>query len=185
MHFLKRLLQCLFVWGTPKPRGDLHEAQVILTQSMSDCTNGSVSKVHSSLAEYVQKLYDELGLPICAQGELAPALEARRLPLVGKTMAQIAYDVADPEYFGTYEVALEQVRFCAGRYRQIIPVQVTPAIWRAIWVYEKLGFGVIIPPGIPAMAFQENLKEWRWRRAITAYPYELAARLVYLSKGYI
>jgi hypothetical protein len=152
---------------------------------MSDLTDGTTSRVHDVLARYVIDLQRATALPIYPQGGLARVLAKYNIPLMGRTRESIANSIFDPKYFGTYEVVLEQKAGCAGRYSRIIPVQVTPAIWRAIWVYEKLGFTVVIPPDIPHMIFQNELSHWRWRRAITAYPYELAARLVYLFKGYI
>jgi len=69
--------------------------------------------------------------------------------------------------------------------RTIIPAQVKPAIWRAIWMYEMLGLEVVVPPRIPKMIFQPNLKEPRWRVAWKAYLYEFSVRIYYLLMGYI
>lgn len=185
MHFLRRLLQCLFAWGTPRPRGDLQKAQAILTQAWSDCLDGSMSETHKRLTRYVVHLYQELDVPVYAQGELAPHLAKWGIPLAGATRKQDSYTVLDREYFGTYEVACDQKALCGESCLRIIVVQAVPATWRTIWVYERLGFQVIVPSDMPHTVFQKELLEPRWRRAITAYPYELAARLVYLLKGYI
>ncbi len=90
----------------------------------------------------------------------------------------------DPNYFGTREVAEDQM-LGHPNIRTIIPAQVKPAIWRAIWMYEMLGLEVVVPPRIPKMIFQPNLKEPRWRVAWKAYLYEFSVRIYYLLMGYI
>jgi len=48
-----------------------------------------------------------------------------------------------------------------------------------------LGLEVVVPPRIPKMIFQPNLKEPRWRVAWKAYLYEFSVRSCYLLMGYI
>jgi hypothetical protein len=181
-----RFLQCFFVWGVPKPRGNPTHAQIILTQAMPNLEPGIPSRANVLMADFVERCQLKLKLPIFAQGELAEVLKHRGVVLAGETPVQSTANVLGAHYLGTFEVAGLQKEYCTQMcYSRIIPVSAAPHIWRAVWVYERLGFKVIVPTDMPAMVFEKGLTQRRWRRAITAYPYELLARLLYLYKGYI
>ena len=186
MPRIRRFLQCIFVWGVPQAKGDLHEAQVILTQAMCNLSDGSASKTNMLLAKCVRKNYIVLGAPVFPQGELAQAIERQQVPIIGQTRILQSSGVFEEGYFDTYSVALEHKKFCDQMgWKRVVLVSFVPHIWRAKWVYEKLGFEVIIPGEMPKMVFQKDLAQRHWRRDLTGYAYEFLARLYYLWKGYI
>lgn len=186
MKFLQRFLQCLFRWGQPAEYGDVHKAQAILTQSMCDLTDGRVSEINKKMAELVKRLNDKLKIPVVAQGDLVPALKEVGVPIFSQTRALPKQSIVAAEYFGSEIVVVDQKKICDKMgWSKVIIIATIPHVWRARWIYEKQGFEVIIPAEIPKMIFQKNLVQPRWRKAVTAYPYEFLARLYFLCKGYI
>lgn len=187
MRILKRFLQCIFVWGVPRAKGDLRDAQVILTQAMCNLTDGSVSKTNKLMANLIARLYStDAFLPVFPQGELSRAIREKGVPLFAETELLISNGVLEDGYLGSYEVAFKQKELCDKMgWKKVVLVSFAPHIWRAKWVYEKLGFEVIIPAEMPRMVFEKGLAQTPWRRAITGYSYEFLARVYYLWKGYI
>lgn len=183
---LQRLFQCLFVWGQPAPRGALDDAQLIVTQAMSDCEGGASSDTNLVVAELARKYHEQLGIPIFPQKEVGTILEAMGVQVVSCAPAQSAIPLLSKQYIGTEGVAWLQKVFCDSHaWTRMLIIVPYPHFWRALWIYERLGLQVIVPSGLPKMKFQSNLSQWRWRRTITAYPYELLARLRSLYKGLI
>lgn len=183
---LQRLFQCFFVWGQPAPRGAAGDAQLIVTQAMSDCVDGGSSETNFVVAELARKYHAELGIPIFSQKEVGRILEAMGVQVVSNAPTQSTTPILSKKYIGTEGVARLQKVFCDSRaWARALIVVPYPHFWRALWIYERLGLQVIVPEGLPKMKFQSNLSQWRWRRAITAYPYELAARLRSLCRGLI
>lgn len=184
--FVWRLLQCFFCWGTPKPKGDLTDAQIIVVQAASDLVDDSSSQINKELAQYVADLHSLTRLPTHAQGEVARILDKRSVPLLGRTYTQKEALELNLPYIETIHVALQQKQLCDeigwGRVAVVAPV---PHIWRVVWVYERLGYEIIIPAQLPHFLWGEKLEQERWRTPWKAYRYELGARLLYLYKGYI
>jgi len=153
---------------------------------MCDLDDGRTSEINKKMARLVGRLSRELKVPVVAQGDLVPALKKAGVPIFGQTRALPTQRIADAEYFGSEEVVTEQKEICDKMgWGKVIVVSLVPHIQRAIWIYKKEGFEVIIPAEMPRMIFQKDLIQPRWRKAITAYPYELLARLYFLWKGYI
>lgn len=184
--FLTRLFECLFIWGEPTSRGNPGDAEVILTQSMSDCEGGASSDTNLVVAELARKYHEKLGIPIFPQKEVGRILEALGVPVVGNTPEQSTTPMLSKKYIGTEGVAWLQKAFCDScAWTRVLILVPYPHFWRALWIYERLGLEVIIPPGLPKMKFQSTMIQKRWRRAITAYPYELMARLWSLYEGHV
>ena len=184
--FARRLLQCLFCWGTPKPKGDLTRAQMILVQAASDLVDDSPSRINMELAQYVADLHTLTRLPTHAQGEVARILDKKYVPLLGRTYTQRQAREQDLPYIETIDVALQQKQLCDDvGWDKVVVVAPVPHIWRVVWVYERLGYEVIIPAQLPRFLWGEKLEQERWRTPWKAYRYELGARLLYLYKGYI
>ncbi len=183
---LKRLFQCFTVWGQPAPSGNSEDAQLIVTQAMPDCEGSVSSDTKLELANLAQRHHQELGIPIFPQAEVGRVLENRGVRVIGSAPNQSTISLLSDEYIGSHGIAQLQKDFCDSRgWTRVLVVVPYPHAWRAIWIYERLGFEVIIPPDLPKMKFQSSMTQGRWRRAITAYPYELLARLWSLCKGLI
>jgi hypothetical protein len=183
-----RLLQVFSCWGTPQPEGDLSSAQIILTQAAPNLVgNREYSLTNVALALMAERLQRELDIPIFAQEEVAVILRERGADLVGSTPVFSNVPITSKQYgTGSEGVARLQLDFCqAHGYRSVIIIAFVPHAWRAIWTYQKLGFDVIVPPNLPQVEFQKEFEQWRWRSPITAYPYELLARLAYFKSGFI
>jgi hypothetical protein len=179
--------ECIFCWWNPRGQGDLKDAQIILTQAASDMRDSSSSTTNKLLAQAADMYGKKLNIPIFPQGEVAKVLDRMNVFIVGRTPCEAIPDnFGSKEYQGTSGVAMIQKKYCdEHRYSTVIVLAATPHTWRAKWTYEKLGLKVIIPPDSPPMVFEKNMNQRRWRRAITAYPYELKARLEYLFNGEI
>ncbi len=178
--------KCLFVWGKPSPRGSVEDAQIILTQANSDLVDGSSSRTNKKLAAFASCLRKKLSLPIHAQGEVGRVLLADGVRVEGKTFRQEETQEKGLKYLDTFSVAVAQKRFCDERkFKRVIPVAPVPHIWRVIWVYEKLGFEVIVPPDMPTMVWKEEMKQGQWRAPGSGYVYEFCSRLMYWYKGQI
>ncbi len=180
-------LKCFFVWWNPRGHDDLKNAQIILTQAESDMKDGSSSKGNKLLAETVRTYYEKLNIPIFAQGEVAKVLDTMNIPVVERTPCEAVPDnLGSKEYQGTSGVALKQKKYCDEHgFTKVLIVAGSPHTWRAKWTYEKLGLKVILPPKSPPMIFEKGVSQDRWSRTITAYPYELSARLKYFFMGLI
>ena len=187
MKLISLFFKCLFVWWKPRGFGNLSEAQIILTQAASDMLDGSSSKTNKLLAEAAKNYSEKLNIPIFAQGEVARVLKERNVPVVGSTPREAIPDnFGSKDYYGTSGVAEIQKKYCDEHsLKKALILAATPHTWRAKWTYEKLGLKVILPPESPPMIFEKGMNQRRWRRAITAYPYELKARLDYLFNGVI
>ncbi|MDE1924648.1 MAG: hypothetical protein KGH79_00485 [Patescibacteria group bacterium] len=184
--FLARLWRCLFVWRAPAPRGDLSDAQAIFTQAASNLVGGASSQTNIALARFAQDLHKRLGLPVYAQGEVAEVLKQNGVPLVGETPKQGTAWIGGETYISTMTVArAQQAKALSMGWKTIIPVTFLPHIGRTVWVYERMGLRVIIPPDLPKNLYEKKMELRYWRYRVTGYAYELAARLAYLYKGYI
>jgi hypothetical protein len=179
--------KCILCWWNPKAQGNLSDAQIILTQAQSDMKDGTSSKGNILMAEVAKKYNEELGIPIFAQGEVARVLDTMKVSVIGRTPCEAIPDnFGNNEYQGTSGVALIQKKYCDEHgLTRVLVIAGSPHTYRAMWTYEKMGFTVILPPKSPPMIFEKGANQDRWSRAITAYPYELWARLKYLFMGVI
>ena len=107
-----KFLQCLFVWGRPRARGNLLDGQIILTQAFCDLAGGRISTTNKALASFVGKLWQESNLPVYPQGEMATAMREICVPVIAQTRLISVNEVFKEGYFGSYEVALEQKLLC-------------------------------------------------------------------------
>lgn len=184
--FLRKLVKCLFVWGQPTPKGDPKDAQLIVVQSMSDCEGDVSSQTNLIVADYVCKYHERFGTPIFPQAEVGRILEEQHIPTVGETAFYSKVDLGSDEYIGSDGIARLQKRLCDEKgWTRVLVVASYPHAHRACWIYERLGLEVIVPPALPKMWFEKQFSQGRWRRPISAYPYELLARLFFLYKGLI
>ncbi len=183
---LRRLFQCFFVWGQPTPKGNPKDAQLIVVQAMSDCEGDVSSQTNLSLASYALRYYERFGTPIFPQAEVGRIIEGQHTPIVGETAFCSTVDLWSDEYIRSDEVARLQKHLCDETgWTRVLVVASYPHAHRACWIYERLGFEVIIPPALPKMQFEKEFSQRRWRKPISAYPYELLARLFFLYKGLI
>lgn len=187
MKKISLFIQSLVCWWNPGARGNLSDAQIILTQAASDMADGTSSKTNKLLAEAAQRYAEQLKIPIFAQGEVARVLDLLNVEVVGRTPCEAIPDnFGSGEYQGTDGVAKVQKKYCDQHgFTRILMLAASPHTWRAKWTYEKLGFEVILPPKSPPMISQKGMNQKRWSRYSTAYPYELGARLKYLFIGLI
>lgn len=187
MRFLKRLLQCLFVWGRPAPRGNPADAQLVVVQAASALENGEASETNIALANMAQKHYERFGTPISPQLEVGLILQERGVPTVGTTKAYSDISILSAEYgTGSRAVAEIHAELCRQRgWTKVLAIAYQPHIWRVIWIYEKLGLEVMVPGGLPVFCPQGNMKQRRHRWVVTSYLFEWFARLWFLFNGYI
>jgi hypothetical protein len=188
LAFIRKFIGCFLNWGRPDSRGDVHSAQIILTQAASNLIGGGPSITNYDLGMRAMSLHDETGLPVFPQAEVRLAIIKidPEASLVGETPLNAETSLSSKEYADSGDIASLQKKYCDERgYTRVIVVTFVPHIWRAVKVYEKLGLKVIVPPYLPKMKFEMALAQSRWRRPITAYLYELLARLVFLFTGRI
>lgn len=190
LNFNKKIilfLKCLFVWWKPQGSKNISKAQIILTQAGSDLSDGSISKTNRDLAILAKKYSEQLNIPIFAQGEVARVLDEMNVPVIARTKSEAIPDnFGSKEYQGTDGIVSLQKKYCDEHgFKRVIILAFVPHIWRAKWTYEKAGFDTFIPNDLPWYVFQKDANQQRWRRAITAYPYEFKTRLEYLFKGMI
>ncbi len=186
-HMLRMLLRCLFCWGIPTPVGDPARAQVICVQACGDLASGGTSQTNVAIAYTAAEYRGVLGLPLLAQGEVADALIPLGVKSIVRTKTQAELRDAGEPYKSTYDVALEHLRYARmnGWTRAIVVAYAPTHIWRCIWVYERLGFTVIIPSEMPSLVWGEDLYQRRLSARSRHFPFELLARLWFLYRGYI
>lgn len=183
---LHRFIQILFLWGKPEDKGLLSSAELIVVQAMSDCIGGHSSRTNYKLAALAKWYQKRLNIPIFPQGEVGNILLKQGVVLIANSPVQSTDDMSSSLYITTESLAQLQKKLCdTYEWTTVLVIAPYPHAWRAIWTYEKLGLRVIIPENLPKMEFQKELISPRWRHRVTAYPYELLARLLYLYKGYI
>ncbi len=183
---LRRIFECVFVWGEPTPKGNLQDAQLIVTQAMPDCEDGAFSDSNIATADMAERLQKELGIPIFPQAEVGRILSSRGVKLAGTTKFFGTVALTNKEYPGSHGIARLQKKLCDERgWTKVLLVVPYPHAWRALWIYERLGLEVIIPPRLPKIVFQKGLTQKRWDSPFTAYPYELVVRLMSLLIGVI
>jgi len=184
---LQRLLQCIFVWGRPASKGNPQKAQLIVVQTASDCEGGVASVTNIALADLAERYHKKFGTPIFPQAEAERILQGRGVVSVGTTLIYSTVPLLSEKYGnGSLGIAESQQQFCAERgWTKVLVLAYYPHAWRVIWIYERMGLEVIIPKDLPKMHPQANMSQWRHRRAVTSYLFELAARLFFLYKGYI
>ena len=150
----------------------------------SELTDGSFSQTTLETAQIAAQYHRLLDIPVYPQGEVGRALATLQVPSVAcaapgqaaATYYQLQYDSGD--------VCDEQVAYCRRHeITKALVIQASPRIWLQMWMYEKRGLTIILPPHLPAMVHQKNMRQWWWGTKYTAYPYELLCRLVYLVKG--
>ena len=180
-------LKCFFVWCKPRGSEDLSQAQIILTQAGSDLVDESIGQTNRDLARLAKKYSEQFNIPIFAQGEVARVLDEMNVLVAVRTKPEAIPDnFGSDEYQGTDGIVSLQKKYCDKHgFKKVIVLAFVPHIWRAKWAYEKAGFKVIIPSDLPWYVFEKQANQRRWRRPITAYPYELKTRLEYLFKGMI
>ncbi len=187
MKSISLFFKCIFYWWNPRGQKNLKDAQIILTQAQTDMADGSSSRGNKLMAEVTAKYSKELSIPIFAQGEVARVLDTMYVSVVGRTPCEAIPDnFGLKEYHGTSGVATVQKKYCDEKgFTRVLVIAGSPHTWRAKWTYEKMGFIVMLPRKSPPMIFEKGANQKRWSRAVTAYPYELSARLKYLFHGVI
>ncbi len=185
LHTIERFFTCLFYWRRPVPDRTLNDAQVIIVLACSDLANGETSLTNRQLADYAIVYHRLLSLPIIAQGEVARAIKDKGVPVFSQTRLQTTARPLDPRYLDTQAVAEHDRTLCREQgWTRILLFAYVPYVWRARWVYERLGLQIIIPRNLPHIIF-EDFAQKRLSRRQTLYPFELIARLVYLWRGNI
>ena len=109
MGLLKRLWECLTVWSvTPT---SLQGAQAILSHAAGENTPSDPGVVNEYNAELIRKLYQELKVPVIAQGELKLCLSGIPGVIFSPRQAETA-----PNYMNTYDIAIwHKAEDCASQ----------------------------------------------------------------------
>lgn len=181
----KRFLECLFVWGAPQAKGDPAKACLIVTQANANLTSGATSDINKMIARVAAVYARRYGAPIFPQAEVGEYLEGQGIQTVG---GRTPFQADRPQGSESYEVARWQKSYYDKNRLEgpILLATTRPHCFRAVRIYEKMGFKVVVmPDAFPPMIFQKGLRQWFWRTPWIGYPYELLARLYYLYMGYL
>ena len=115
------------------------------------------SQTNLSLASYALRYYERFGTPIFPQAEVGRIIEGQHTPIVGETAFCSTVDLWSDEYIRSDEVARLQKHLCDETgWTRVLVVASYPHAHRACWIYERLGFEVIIPPALPKMQFERS-----------------------------
>lgn len=177
MRFLMRLWECLTVWNlTPT---SLQGAQAILAHAAGENSPTDPGLVNDYLGSLVRNLYHQLHIPVIVQGELANCL--KEIPLEAKSLRQSESST----YLTSRDIAQWQKSECYKRgIRCIVLVSYYPHFCRGMWVTEKLGLKVLVPPGLKEV-YDPGNSQWWARNKFLNRPYELLIRLYFLWRGWI
>lgn len=189
-HVVLMFFKSFVLWGKPSSKhGDVEDSatiRLVVTQAMSDLVDGRSSKTNMRLALTARVWAGTLSVRIFAQGEVGRLLEELGPLLIARTRTQDEARKDKLPYLDTYDVAKLQEKFCTLHgYGTVLVVASCPHAWRAIWTYQRLGLRVYVPDGLPEVVWGEDFEQSHWQSKVRAHIYELAARLLYLYKGYI
>jgi len=179
LRFLKKLIQCFFVWRVP-PSGEdaLCHAEVALVQSFG-LRRGAPGLSNGALASIARNLHEHYGLPLVLQWEIADCL-----PDLQKAGVIRRHRTPDA-YLDTREVLVQSAEICRKHgWRKAIIVAHPDHVWRVMKTAEKLDFGIAITDMASIPYDSLSLQPWtrsRWRFV----PREIIARLLYLVRGWI
>ena len=175
---LKRLWECLTVWSVPPT--SLRGAQAILVHAAGENSPNDPGIVNKYNAELIRKLYQELKIPVIAQGELKLYLNDIPGAVFSPRQAETA-----PNYMNTYDIALWQKAECEKLgVQRVVLVSYYPHYWRAVKATQKVGLVVLVPSGLREIYDPNNSQKWARYKWINR-PYELLARMESLRQGWL
>ena len=175
---LKILCECLTVWSVPPT--SLQGAQVILAHAAGENSPNDPGIVNKYNAELIRKLYQELKIPVIAQGELKLCLSDIPDAVFSPRQAETA-----PNYMNTYDIALWQKAECDKLgVTRVVLISYYPHYWRAVKATEKVGLTVLVPSGLREIFDPNNSQVWaRYKWVNRLYEF-LVARPFSLLKGW-
>ena len=178
MGLLKRLWECLTVWSvTPT---SLQGAQAILSHAAGENTPSDPGVVNEYNAELIRKLYQELKVPVIAQGELKLCLSGIPGVIFSPRQAETA-----PNYMNTYDIAIWQKAECDKlSAKRVVLVSYYPHYWRAVKATERVGLTVLVPQGLKEVYDPNNSQIWARCKWVNRLYELLVARPYSLLKGW-
>lgn len=177
MYFIYRLFQCFFTWRIKLPTLS-SEAQAICA-----CAFGKGDeRCNIAIASHVTDKASQYDLPYCVQQEVGRYVSTG---LSGYCSVESA-DTHCKKYVGTYETVREQVEKYL-RPRRITAIHIEAQqhhAWRVVMCYQKFGIEVVSVCTEDKPYPSKSTQRW-CRSKLRFIPYEILARLLYLTKGYI
>lgn len=176
---LKLLWKCLTVWSVSPT--SLEGAQAILAHAAGENNPNDPGIVNEYNAKLIQELYQELKIPVVAQGELKPYLNDIPRATFSPRQAETA-----PNYMNTYDIAVWQKAECDKiDAKRVVLVSYYPHYWRAVRATEKVGLTVLVPSGLIEIYDPNNSQMWARYKWVNRL-YELClARPYSLLKGWV
>lgn len=180
MKFLKKFFQCIFYWKLePSSKGELKDSDVILALSFGRRENTSgMSNIQLALG--VEMLALEFGLPVITQWEISERLTA----YIDKA-GEIREHRIKGKYLDTREMLIQSLEICKKRnWKKAVIVAHPDHVWRCAETAKKLGFETVIADTAYVEYDEQSVQPWTRSRA-RFVPREIAARLLFLFKGWI
>lgn len=179
MHFLKKFLCCFFCWKVvASPEEELLKADVVLGQSfgLRKTSSGDSNK---ALAKIAKRLHKKYGLPLILQWEIADCLH--KLSKAGI----IREHRVKGKYLDTYE-ALSQAKIICDRYgwKKAVILAHPDHYWRCVMTAKRLGFVTVAVDTSRVPYDPLSIQKWT-KTSLRFIPYDFAARMHHLYKGYI
>ncbi len=184
MNVFSKLVHIPFTWDViPDTGTEFQNAHVIIGLSFGIGPDNTAGKSNVALAKVAQSLSSKFALPSILQWEIASCISGfDREVTISKHQ--------DPEkYLDTYEVLRQAYAICKknvptrGGITAII-VAHPDHVWRVEMTAKKFGFKTLIPNTYDVPYDQHSTQEWT--RSFKKFIFrEIAARIIYLLKGWI
>ena len=186
---IQAVCSCFCCW---KPRiTKAGTPQVVLACTFGRTEGEARGKSNTAIFEQVNALARMRNIPFCIQSEVAQGLAS----IDGGYVSANTYDYHGKGYVGTQETVLEMVEeFCQPNdLQEVLVVAHRHHAWRVVQVCEKLGLQVVEVyckdiPYDPQSTQPWCRSSWNFCKTFPYPPfiiYEIAARLYYLSKGWL
>lgn len=194
MSSFNTYVSCLGNWRVDRAI-DTAAAQAVIGCSFGRRDDGTNCPSNVAIARRVGDVCIELGIPCCVQGEVARHIEHLQEMYVSRESSNVHCE----GYIGTRQT-IEELFYnylLPKKFFRVVVVAHRHHAWRVIRVCEKFGLEVVgvVTKGVPydrrssqrwcRTAWNPLRTIWKWPPDPPFIPYEVAARWVYLKKGWI
>jgi len=178
--FLKKIIECFFVWHVPSDfKRLLKESDVLIGQSFGVRANNNPGKSNEKLSCIAKEIQDKYSVPLILQWEIAEGIQSI------SDVEVIRQHRRKGKYLDTYEVIAQANNICKKNgWNRVIMLAHPHHCWRCVMAAEKLGLSVAV---VNTMEISyDHLSKQIWTRSPWMFmPRELVARLLYLVTGKI
>ena len=181
MEFMKKLLSCIFCWKVDASKDEeIRRSDVVIALSFGLGKNG-MGMSNLQLAFAAEDVCDRYNIPVIAQWEIA---DSHLLTDTYKAGVVREHRV-EGKYLDTREVLEQAAAICAKEgWKKAIIVAHPDHLWRCAEAAKKFGFEVAIADTSCVVYDEGSVQSWTRSRS-KFVPREIAARLLYLCKGWI